>query len=294
MIDCEVIIPSCDRPESIRQSAASALVALAEAGRAGAVIVVDDGDNFPVQHALADVVASELRVKTNPGPKGPSAARNYGAAQAKSEILFFLDDDDLMEPDYIYRILAQRRSGSCTAVWGFSRVRDSRAYYGLPAHASMLGPDIPLRQRLTGIGTGFWIERAVFQRLGGLDQCLRINEDTDFCLTLASAGLMPWYEPQRGVKLDAARPAQGADRPSITKSARAAERAAAWKRILEKHATLLAVHPVERGIFCSRMAKFLARSGDVRGSLAVAFSQSGMARWQALSQAIAGAITRKK
>lgn len=294
-MECTVIIPSRDRPESIRQSVASALAALAMAERSGTVLVVDDGDEFPVRQALAGCSSSALHVEVNPGPKGPSAARNYGAAQAQSELLFFLDDDDLMEPDYIQRILAQQQSGACKTVWGFSRARDSRAYHGLPAHPSMLGPDVPLRQRLAGLGTGFWIERGVFRRLGGLDEELRINEDTDFCLTLAGADLMPWYESQSGVNLEAARSAQGAtDRPSTTTSTRAAERAAAWQSILEKHAILLANHPVECGIFSARVAKYRARAGDVKGALAVAIRQSGAARWRALAQAVAGAASRKR
>ncbi|WP_245299006.1 glycosyltransferase family 2 protein, partial [Pseudotabrizicola sediminis] len=214
----------------------SAHAALANAKCAGIVIIVDDGDDFPVRQTLANRSTSALRIAVNPGPKGPSAARNHGAGQAQSELLFFLDDDDLMEEDYIKRILAQRRSGSCKTAWGFSKIRDSRAYHGLPTNATMLGPEVPLRQRLVGIGTGFWVERVVFQKLGGLDENLRINEDTDFCLALASDGLMPWYDPEPGVKLDAARPigTGGTDRPSITKSALAAERAAAWQYILKK------------------------------------------------------------
>lgn len=273
----------------------SALAALAKAGCAGTVIIVDDGEVFPVRQTLVNCLTSALLIAVNPGPKGPSAARNHGAAQAQAELLFFLDDDDLMEPDYIQRILAQRRSGSCQTTWGFSRIRDSRAYSGLPTHAAMLRPDVPLQQRLAGIGTGFWVEHTVFQKLGGLDVNLRINEDTDFCLALASAGLMPWYDPEPGVKLDAARlSAGGIDRPSTTKSARAAERAAAWQHILKKNEALLELHPRERAIFAARIAKFRARAGDLSGAVTFALAQPRTARWRALFSALIGGATRRK
>lgn len=288
---CSIIIPTRDRPESLLRSAGSALAALEGAGSAGGVIVVDDGDAFPAAATLASLSGPSLRITVNPGPKGPSAARNHGAALAPAGLLFFLDDDDLMVPDYPRRILAQRRSGACKAVWGFSRVRESRAGRGLPARAAMLGPGTPLRQRLAGAGCGFWIESAVFARLGGLDERLTVNEDTDFCLTLAAAGLMPWHDPRAGVRLDAARGEE--DRPSTTRIARAAGRAANWEYILEKHARLLASHPQERGIFAARVAKYRARAGDVRGALALAVRQTGSGRWRALAQALAGALSRR-
>lgn len=295
MVECAVIIPTCDRPASVRLSVASALEALAQAG-GGTVVVVDDGTRFSAQQSLSEITSPDLKIVVNRGLRGPSAARNVGASQVQANLLFFLDDDDLMVPDYIKRVLSERRVGTCMSVWGFFRISDSASH---PAVVKMLNGrtldcDTPLQQRLAATSSGFWIERVTFLRLGGLTENLRVNEDTDFCLTLATAGLLPWCEPRRGVNKNAARSLSDSDKLSITKSARAAERAAAWRYILEKHRTLLVSHPMEQAAFAANASKFLARSGDLRGAIKLALSQKGKARWRALLLAVTGAVTRRQ
>ena len=46
---------------------------------------------------------------------------------------------------------------------------------------------------MVGLGAGFWIEKATYQSLGGLDEAQTIDEDTDLCCRLIGTGLNPWY-----------------------------------------------------------------------------------------------------
>ena len=68
--------------------------------------MVDDGSTTPVAAALADLWSPARRVLVNPSPGGAAQARNFGAARARSAMLFFLDDDDRMVPGYAVAMLA--------------------------------------------------------------------------------------------------------------------------------------------------------------------------------------------
>jgi glycosyltransferase involved in cell wall biosynthesis len=272
----------------------SALAALKYAKTTGVIIIVDDCKDTPLDQAAAYFQAPNIHVVVNQGAQGPAGARNFGARQTQSTLLFFLDDDDLMELDYVDRILTQRRSGVCAAKWGFCRRYVERTESSLPDQSAMLSQNIPLRRRLVATCHGFWVERMLFEKLGGFDEALQINEDTDFCITLAAADYFPWYESEPGVRLNGARQAGNADRPSTTKSIRAATRASAWQYIVDKHAALLKKHPAERMRFVSKLAKFRARSGNFRGALTIAFAQERNKQWSVLLQIAVGVATREQ
>ena len=75
------IIPTKNRPEGIRRAVASVLAAMPEDGE---VIVVDDASDPPAMLALREVTDPRMTLYVNPGPHGPSAARNFGGASNTS------------------------------------------------------------------------------------------------------------------------------------------------------------------------------------------------------------------
>jgi len=198
-------------------------------------------------------------------------ARNLGVAHAQGELIFFLDDDDCFRPDYLADVLQARASGDCSADWGFSGGR--RAHLrALPSVPSLL-TNIPAELRLPALSQGVWIRRDLFMAAGGLDPEIRVNEDTDFALTLASMGYTPWFNPVSGIDRIAAENRPAGDRDSITRLTVSAERARAWQMICDKHAEFLKVHPELRRVFVSRYAKFLARSGETKAALRLALRE---------------------
>jgi glycosyltransferase involved in cell wall biosynthesis len=266
-MSCSIIIPTKDRPIGLLQAVKSAVAALPHGGE---VVVVDDGCELPAADVLAPLMGQSLRVVSNPGPHGPSGARNYGVAQASYPIIFFLDDDDVLLPGYCLAILEKVATLPEAAGYGFSSalvktVEGPSLFQGKAIESGVLDEETPLDERLTGLGTGFWIKRPVFLSVGGLDTALRVNEDTEFAVRLAAAGVRAYYHRDPGVLIfhDPVRDAK--DRKSITQSADALGRAEGFEYILRKHERFLEGHRDFRRKFMLRAIKYRSRARTLEG-----------------------------
>lgn len=103
-----VVVTTLDMAPYVRRtldSAWGATLALREHPGAPDVelLVVDDGsrDDTPRIAEEAAEGRPNWRVLRRPSPSSPSAARNFGAAQAEGDVLFFLDGDDLFLPEHL-------------------------------------------------------------------------------------------------------------------------------------------------------------------------------------------------
>jgi hypothetical protein len=180
----------------------------------------------------------------------------------QAEIVFFLDDDDIMLPDYPARILAALNGPGGAARFGFSSVLRGERLVGKRLAEGMIPPDAPLSERLAGLGMGFWIRREKFVEMGGIDAGLAVNEDTEFYLRLAAQAVPGWYSQAPGVRIRPAPAAARGDLDSLTGRSRATERAAAFERILSRHAQFLEHHPALRRNILRRVIKYRVRAGE--------------------------------
>ncbi len=163
------------------------------------IIIVDDGSTDP-SAALAEKAGCRV-LKWNQNI-GAAAAKNYGAAQAGGEILFFTDADIVVPPD-IFRCLAQAfAKQSCDGVVGLldpeiptrdfpSQFKNlwmnfTYARFADFGPGAKTRPGSPPRAPQT-IGLFYTscaaIRRECFARLGGFDENYRgasIAEDTEF------------------------------------------------------------------------------------------------------------------
>lgn len=92
-----LVIPTHRRPGLVSQAVGSAL---RQRRRFDEVIVVCDGLGDPAIDALAGLPITITAVER----AGVAHARNRGSSLASSEWICFLDDDDLLHPDYLSRI----------------------------------------------------------------------------------------------------------------------------------------------------------------------------------------------
>lgn len=80
-------------------------------------------DHNPALAQRAAGAFSGVRVLTNRGPRGLSGARNTGVEASIGEVLAFLDDDAVAEPDWLARLLAHYADPDVIAVGGAARPR---------------------------------------------------------------------------------------------------------------------------------------------------------------------------
>lgn len=254
-----VVIPTKDRPEYLRACVASVL---AEFPSDAEILVIDDNGSFPAAGALKEMDQACLRILHNKGTTGPSGARNFGVSQARYEIILFLDDDDLLRPGYIAYVAQLAQS----VRYGFSATHPFKEPpIELPNFIGSSVADVgslPFRKQLAGLGCGFWIMRQDFLSLGGLDETLLVNEDTDFSIRILAAKVPGAYHAEPGVFVRTHGAAQqGQNVGQITKRSKAVERAGFFTRILEKNAEFFATHPVADQYIRKRRAKMFAKAG---------------------------------
>jgi glycosyltransferase involved in cell wall biosynthesis len=76
------------------------------------LIVVDDGSTDDTQEFLRTLHDPRIRSIRRENQGGPSIARNAGLAEARGELIMFLDDDDLLRPYTLARLVSALRSHS--------------------------------------------------------------------------------------------------------------------------------------------------------------------------------------
>ncbi len=169
-----VVLPTRDRPEGLRAAIDSAL---AQTYGPLEIIVVDDGSLPPAQ------VGPEARLVRLDRPAGPGAARNRGAAEAKGDVLAFLDDDDRWRPDYLNRQVAALQSRQAAATCSRWTLRDGSILMDTSGPPSEGLADWILREPLL-VPSSLVVRTDVFLGLGGFDADLRFGEDWDLAVRL--------------------------------------------------------------------------------------------------------------
>ena len=197
MADVIVVIPTKDRAALLREALRSLreqTVSVAE------VIVADDGS---IDETAEVVRAFEARLLRNPaGGWGAAGGRNAGLAEVRTELVAFLDSDDLLlpraveglrealdrEPDapfaYGQAITARRGAGGWTAEGLIASRRDELA---------TLPSSIFVRNSVPS--SGGLVRTAAAREVGGFDPSVPFNEDFYFWVDLALLG-NPAHVPQ--------------------------------------------------------------------------------------------------
>jgi len=138
------------------------------------IIVVDDGSTDETSQVV-QTLGTDLLYVYQPN-QGPAAARNFGLTLARSEIIAFLDADDLWTGDKLHHQTSHLTANPETqVVWGSTQVRAYRA-------DETLYPPLPPKWRpLLG---SMICRKEVFEAVGVFDPALHFGEDIDWLTRL--------------------------------------------------------------------------------------------------------------
>jgi glycosyltransferase involved in cell wall biosynthesis len=155
------------------------------------IIVVDDASSDDSASIAAQMGARVLRLGDN---RGPGAARNYGVAQSRGDIVFFVDSDVVVAPDAIKRLAdAFSNQPDVAAVFG-SYDNRPRAKGVVSQYRNLLHHFV--HQNGNPDASTFWggcgaVRRSVFEAVGGFDEAFRpvcSVDDIELGYRILSAG----------------------------------------------------------------------------------------------------------
>jgi hypothetical protein len=110
-----VVIPTRSRPEFLSEAIASVQ---AQSHPHWELIVVDDGSQDETRDVLAAIDDDRVRSVRTEGV-GSAAARQVGVEAATGDAIAYLDDDNIMLPDWLRAV-----------AWAFARFQDTDVIYG--------------------------------------------------------------------------------------------------------------------------------------------------------------------
>ena len=221
-VSFSVIVPTFRRPETLRATLA-ALAAQNYPKTGYEVIVVDDDASSATPDVVAEALATGCHLTlVAQNQEGAARARNQGARRAAGDLLLFLDDDILVEPDHLRRhwlVRASHRDPIVGGCWDFTpavlaalrstpfgryRLALERSFQAGTGGRAL--DDGRLQVEMLP-STDLAIRRELFWQLGGFDERFPVAgaEDQDFsirarlsgCLLILDRGIRCFHNDNR-------------------------------------------------------------------------------------------------
>ncbi len=181
-----VIVPTFNRPESLREAIVSIM---GQTFQDFEVIVVNDC-GVDVRGVMASFGTEKLTYLRHEVNKGLAATRNTGIRAAKGKYIAYLDDDDIYYPDHLKTLVDFLESGDHKIAYADTfralQVLEKGAY-AIKRKDLMsfdFDPDRLLLNNLTAVHTVMH-EKAIFDEVGLFDESLRCLEDWDLWIRIS-------------------------------------------------------------------------------------------------------------
>jgi GT2 family glycosyltransferase len=191
------VIATHGRPSFLAEALTSVA---AQTCRPDRVVVVSDVPDDEARRVCADAAGrSGLRVDYLQGVRaGASASRNLGARSAGNSLLAFLDDDDLWEPHYLATVVDRARAQPSVALWvTWLNIFTGDAVMPGPAMPPGLAARQACARNWGSTGSNVVVRSSAFHAIGGFDEDLPVQNDTDFVFRLLASGAEYGVVPQR-------------------------------------------------------------------------------------------------
>jgi glycosyltransferase involved in cell wall biosynthesis len=189
--DVTVVMPTRNRAGFLRESVASVV---AQRGASWELIIVDDGDEEATRTYVSGLADSRIRFWRNDGPRGQSGATTSGLRRARGEFVMLLDDDDLLRPRALERLVgALRRHRRAVAASGarWDWFCDGRGGGRRDSHPRVtLERDVhdDLLFGWSAVSGQNLYRTSIAQRVGGPDPNIVNVQDRDFWLRICLYG----------------------------------------------------------------------------------------------------------
>ena len=196
----EVIVCAHDMARLAQVKDAVRSLAAQSCPPSGVIVVVDH--NAALRDRLTSDLAGAARVIENTAAKGLSGARNTGITAATADVIAFLDDDAVAEPDWLERLAGHYRDprligvgGRADPVWpGGARPGWFPPEFDWVVGCTHLGCPEQVAPVRNLIGCNMSFRRSVFEDIGGFEATLGRNgadaaggEETELCIRAAAA-----------------------------------------------------------------------------------------------------------
>jgi len=186
-----IIVPSHNRPDMLAKAIESAT---SQSFTDIEVIVVDDGSHVPIDYQGKD---ARVSVHRHARARGASAARNTGLSLAKGLYAAFLDDDDILDPEYAGKMLDyfEKHGDEIDFAWPTLRVLDVPT--GKTSEAQQYPCLVRRRHPATEQAyaataytrtTGMMFRTESIRQAGGFDESLTVSEDRELIFRMLSQG----------------------------------------------------------------------------------------------------------
>ncbi len=193
--DVTIVVPVKDRPRELDRC-------LNALGSEQSVIVVDDGSLAP--EAIAAIAARHrARLIRRPTPGGPAAARNAALAEARTELIAFLDSDTVAAPGWMSALAGYFDDPLVGAIAPRMRPLSGGRDGVLDRYLRARSP-IDMGASESAVDPGGRVSYAPAAALlirrracaSGFDERLRYGEDVDLIWRLRDAGWSVRYDPR--------------------------------------------------------------------------------------------------
>ena len=188
-MDVSVVVPTRNRSALLAMTLRSAL---AQRDVDMEIIVIDEGSTDDTPALLGALGDSRVRVIRHETPRGVSAARNHGAAEARGDWIAFLDDDDLWAPEKLaLQLQAVRASAALWVYVGHVNINMGHKVTGgaPPLAPSTLAAQLPRHNVVPGGCSGVMVSKRGLAIAGEFDTRFQPLADWDLWLRLAKVGL---------------------------------------------------------------------------------------------------------
>jgi glycosyltransferase involved in cell wall biosynthesis len=171
------------------------------------IIIIDDGSRTAEAEKIVAKYNSTIIRYFYQKNGGPSVARNYGVTKAVGDYIAFLDADDVWLPNNLrYKTHLLSKYGQNENVFGvygsfiFSNSNTSQAFNEIITAAPInnLTDSVGKKHGIPGGLPSYLINKKAYEKVGGFDVNLTINEDFDLVIRFILEGYNVCGDSQPG------------------------------------------------------------------------------------------------